>query len=292
MIFCEVQLFGENSLHSARVWFHELLMVITVKYPKAATFGKSHKAKQFNHQSFLIYFAHYCVHPSTTTSFRSLYILAFIHQFTSPYLVSHDHGRPSMNAQDWYERLRGNKIQNLGDGLLVSAVPEHHAVDLGSWHQVTHVGDDAFWISLIDQQCDHVDIDGVFFAPQRSDIPVWDVARASQDHCNVQDRHFFWATSSLLLSRHGIGFHGQRHQESQGEQRAITSAVTAAIAAPSTPPLTSFAAEGHTAKPLHPLHERKLRGERDGWRQIKAWMRLERERGVERWGREKAQISC
>lgn len=122
-----------------------------------------------------------------------------------------------MDAQDGYERLRGNKIQNLGDGLLVSAIPKHHAMDLSPGHQVAHVGDDAFGVGLVDQQCDHIDVDGVLLAPQRSDVPVRDVACASQDHRNVQDRHFFrGAASSLLLSRHGVCNQGHRHQQSQG----------------------------------------------------------------------------
>lgn len=123
--------------------------------------------------------------------FHSLTISTFTNSDNSTYLVSHDHRRPSINAQDGYECLRGNKIQNLGNGLLVSAVPEHHAVDLGTRHQVAHVGDDAFWVSFVDQQCDHIDVNRVLFAPKSPDVPVRDVACASQDHRDVQHRHFF-----------------------------------------------------------------------------------------------------
>lgn len=90
-----------------------------------------------------------------------------------------------MDAENGYERLRGNKIQNLGDGLLVGAIPEHHTVDFGPRHQVAHVSDDAFRVSLVDQQCDHIDINGVLLAPQRPDVPVWDVACASKDHSDI-----------------------------------------------------------------------------------------------------------
>lgn len=183
------------------------------------------------------------------------------HRHTSLYLISHDHGRPSVDAKDGYERLRGNKIQNLGDGLLVGAIPKHHAVDLGAGHQVAHVVDDAFRVRLIDQQCDHVDVNGVLLAPQRPDVPVRDIARASEDHCNVQDGHFLRdAASSLLLSRSGVCDQGHHRQESQGQQHAITTSATAPTAAPSTPPLTPFAAERHSAKPLHPLRGKKKRG--------------------------------
>lgn len=166
-----------------------------------------------------------------------------------------------MDAEDGYERLRGNKIQNLGNGLLVGAIPEHHAVDFGPRHQVAHVSDDALRVGLVDQQCDHVDVNGVLLAPQRPDVPVGDVASASQDHRNVQDGHFLrGAATSLLLGCRGVRNEGHHHQESQGEQRTITATATAA--APSTPPLTPFAAEGHTAKPLHPLHGDRMRGGR------------------------------
>lgn len=84
-----------------------------------------------------------------------------------------------MDAENGYQRLRGNKIQNLGDGLLVGAIPEHHAMNLGPRHQVTNVVDDAFWVGLIDQQRDHIDIDGVILAPQRPDVPFGDIASAS-----------------------------------------------------------------------------------------------------------------
>lgn len=172
---------------------------------------------------------------------------------TTPYLVRHDHGRASVDAEDGYERLRGNKIQNLGDGLLVGAIAEHHAVDLGPGHQVTDVVDDALGVGLIDQQRDHVDVDGVLLAPQRPDVPFGDVAGAPQDHRNVQDRHFFRA--SLLLSCRGVRHQRRRRrQENQRQQRAATAPANG----PSTPPLTPFAAEGHSAEPLHPLHEKKM----------------------------------
>lgn len=170
--------------------------------------------------------------------------------FTALYLIRHDHGRPSVDAEDGNERLRGNKIQNLGDGLLVGAIPKHHTVDLGPRHQVANVVDDAFRVGLIDQQCDHIDVNGVILAPECPDVPFGDVASVSQDHRNVQNRHFF--RCSLLLSRHGVGHQCRRHQDSQREQRTI-----ATPKSPSTPPLTPFAAEGHSAKPLHRLHEKK-----------------------------------
>lgn len=106
------------------------------------------------------------------------------------YLVSHDHGGASVDPQDGYQRLGGNKIQNLGDGFLVSAVPEHHAVDFSPGHEVAHMSDDAFGIRLVDQQGDHIDVDGVVLAPQSAYISVRNVARSPQDHCNVQDGHF------------------------------------------------------------------------------------------------------
>lgn len=165
-----------------------------------------------------------------------------------------------MDAEDGYKSLRGNKIQNLGDGLLVGAIPKHNTVDLGPGHQVAHVIDDAFRVSLVDQQCDHVDINRVLLAPQRPDVSIGDVARASEDHGNVQNWHFVWGgTSPLLLSRRGVHSKGHRHQESQGEQDTVT-ATAAAAAAPSTPPLTPFVAEEHTAKPLYPLHGERMVG--------------------------------
>lgn len=176
-----------------------------------------------------------------------------------------------MDPEDGYERLRGNKIQNLGNGLLVGAIPEHHAVDFGPRHQVAHVSDDAFRVGLVDQQGDHVDVNGVLLAPQRPDVPVGDVASASQDHRNVQDGHFLrGAATSLLLGCRRVRNEGHHHQEGQGEQRTITTTATAA--APSTPPLTPFAAEGHTAKPLHPLHGDRMR------RGVTEQMKIDRKR--------------
>lgn len=187
-----------------------------------------------------------------------------------------------MDAEDGYKRLRGNKIQNLGDGLLVGAIPIHHPVDLGTGHQVAHVSDDALRVGLVDQQCDHVDVDGVLLAPQRPDVPVGDVPRAPQDHRNVQDRHFVRGTAApLLLGRHGVRKEGNHHQESKEQQRTATTTATATAAAPSTPPL---AAEGHTAEPLHPLHGERMRTDQktegDGReRSRRGWWQREKDRG-------------
>lgn len=205
-------------------------------------------------------------HPSeslTLSIFVIIEVSTHIHSSGLTYLICHDHGRAPMNAQDGYKCLRGNKIQNLGNGFLVSAIPKNHPVDLSPRHQVAHVGDDAFWVGLVDQQCDHVDIDGVLLAPQSPDVPVWDVPRASQDHSNVQHRHLFRAGS--LLSRHRVTRPGQHHQEGQWEERStITSTV-----APS--PLAPYAAEEHAAKPLHPLDGKSDKKNR--WWQSAKWRR-------------------
>lgn len=123
------------------------------------------------------------------------------------YLIRHDHGRATVNPQDGYQRLRGNKIQNLGDGFLVGAVAKHHAVDLSPGHEVADMSDDALRIRFIDQQRDHVDVDRVVLAPQGSDVPVRDVTRLAQDHGNVQN-------GNLLSSVH----HAHQGEESRDRQ--------------------------------------------------------------------------
>ncbi len=95
-----------------------------------------------------------------------------------------------MDPQNGYQSLRGNKIQNLGDGFLVRAVPKHHPVDFSPGHEIAHMGNDAFGVRFIHQQGHHIDVNGIFFAPQSPYISLGDVACLTQDHGNVQYGHF------------------------------------------------------------------------------------------------------
>lgn len=66
-----------------------------------------------------------------------------------PYLGSHDHGGASSDAQDGDVCLGRDEVQDLGDGLLVRVIPEHHPLQPGVGHQGADTVDDALGVRVV-----------------------------------------------------------------------------------------------------------------------------------------------
>lgn len=48
---------------------------------------------------------------------------------TVTHLVSHNHRGAPVDSQDWKLRLNGEEVKDLGNGLLISAVGKHNAME-------------------------------------------------------------------------------------------------------------------------------------------------------------------